>query len=310
MTKGLIAITAIAALIGTPALAADLDFKAAPLPTAHYSWTGCYAGGNFGGGIGLNEWSPSPADVAQVAATLAPPPMNTAGSIIGESALGAVPVTNLGSDVPVGYAYGIQGGCDYQFRSYLVVGVQADFSWSNLRGSHTTTGPTSFGDMNFVDFTESFTSHTNVDRFSTITARLGYPSDRALFYVKGGVASINDDYSFTDSVVANVAPTSGVVISGAAAPTIWGWTAGAGFEYALLPNLSAFVEYDYLGFASHDVNFTCSGFTYNPVTTNNNWCGLNFATGVANSTVPIEVRQQINVVKLGLNYRFNWWGGH
>ena len=36
----------------------------------------------------------------------------------------------------------------------------------------------------------------------------------------------------------------------AASETRWGWTAGAGVEYALNENLSAKLEYDFLGFGT------------------------------------------------------------
>jgi outer membrane immunogenic protein len=53
MKKTLLTIAVIAALIGTPAVAADMAVKAPPLPpVAAYSWTGFYGGLNAGGGWG------------------------------------------------------------------------------------------------------------------------------------------------------------------------------------------------------------------------------------------------------------------
>jgi outer membrane immunogenic protein len=60
---------------------------------------------------------------------------------------------------------------------------------------------------------------------------------------------------------------------------------GAGLEYALSPNLSAKIEYDYLMFGSVTPSFTTTG-------------GLT-VTGTGN----LELATQI--VKAGLNYRFS-----
>ena len=53
MKNAAIKIAVIAALIGTPALAADMAVKAPPPVSASaYSWTGFYVGGNVGYGWG------------------------------------------------------------------------------------------------------------------------------------------------------------------------------------------------------------------------------------------------------------------
>jgi len=86
--------------------------------------------------------------------------------------------------VVTGFLGGVQGGCDYQFYSHFLVGVGADFSWANLKGNHTSIF---LLNGNALD-QELFTSKTEVDRFGTFTARIGYASDRALFYLKGSGA--------------------------------------------------------------------------------------------------------------------------
>lgn len=48
--KSFIGVAAVAILIGTPALAADLPVKAPALPVPVYNWTGFYIGGNVGYG--------------------------------------------------------------------------------------------------------------------------------------------------------------------------------------------------------------------------------------------------------------------
>jgi outer membrane immunogenic protein len=74
-----------------------------------------------------------------------------------------------------------------------------------------------------------------------------------------------------------------------------GWTFGAGVEYAFAPHWSAFIEYDYLDFGTRDENSTHVLSLPNNVP--------------ARFVIPIQtnVTERFNVVKVGLNYRFDWW---
>jgi outer membrane immunogenic protein len=38
-----------------------------------------------------------------------------------------------------------------------------------------------------------------------------------------------------------------------------GWTVGAGFEYAIVSNLSVFIEYDFYDFGTRTIGFTTVG---------------------------------------------------
>src|SRR6266699_1853657 len=84
-----------------PAWAADMPRKApaatpavAPAAPA-VTWTGCYVGGNIGGGWALKDWA------------------------------------NPSTDLVVG---GGQIGCDYQFAGSWVVGIQGMFDGADLKG--------------------------------------------------------------------------------------------------------------------------------------------------------------------------------
>jgi outer membrane immunogenic protein len=75
-----------------------------------------------------------------------------------------------------------------------------------------------------------------------------------------------------------------------------GWTFGAGVEYAFAQNWSAFLEYDFLDFGSKSTNSTHV---------------LSLPNNIPPSLViPIQATasERFNVVKAGLNYRFDWWG--
>jgi outer membrane immunogenic protein len=61
MRKSLLSIAAVAALFGTPALAADMALKASPMPPLVYDWTGPYVGATAGYVFGHSQHCDTPA---------------------------------------------------------------------------------------------------------------------------------------------------------------------------------------------------------------------------------------------------------
>ena len=169
-------------------------------PAAIYNWSGFYIGGHAGGGFGNSSWSD---------------PFSGASNTFNSS----------------GFLGGAQVGANLQFNM-LVLGVEGDFSWADLKGS----GTDSIGDM----------LNTNTNWTTTVTGRVGAAFDRFLVYGKGGVAFAQDQSSFTDAFANSASSTF----------MRTGWTAGAGLEYGITRNWSAKIEYDYLGFGSQNFNFT------------------------------------------------------
>jgi outer membrane immunogenic protein len=105
------ALLAAIATIATVSSASAADMRPAvkspalipvPVPT----WTGCYVGGNLGGGWGR-------------------------GQVTDESTGAGVSATNSG------FVGGVQVGCDYQFSGGFVVGVRDMFDGASLRGGST-----------------------------------------------------------------------------------------------------------------------------------------------------------------------------
>ena len=82
------------------------------------------------------------------------------------------------------------------------------------------------------------------------------------------------------------------LVIGSASATRWGWTVGTGFEYALSKHVSAFVEYDFLDCGTRAVKFSCTA------SGNSNACSAPF------SVPSLNINEQMNQVKLGLNVRF------
>jgi len=176
---------------------------------------------------------------------------------------------------------GEQAGWNYQIGN-LVVGNEVEFSWSNLNASRTAfalnPGISAFGPPS--PSSDTRTIKTKTDWFGTATARLGFASDRVLFYSKGGAAWARFNHEIDDASVlfgTALAPTS---FTGK--DTRIGWTVGAGFEWAFWHNLSAKIEYDYLAFANKSVT-------------------LNI-TGVGTTQVFDNAEHSIQVIKAGVNW--------
>ncbi len=179
MKKLLIAGAALAALTGTPALAADMALKAPPPPPPPtMTWTGCYVGIEGGGQWGSQKVVDS-SDVA--------PP--DAGAT----------VTTV---KPSGGLFGGTVGCNYQ-SSNFVFGVENDLSWSGLRGSAFDQPP----------FAVTFSHSVRTTWLDTLRGRVGITvnDNKALLYVTGGGAftNINDTVTGGGFAASNTTTASG-----------------------------------------------------------------------------------------------------
>lgn len=177
-----------------------------------------------------------------------------------------------------GFTGGGQIGFNYQLGS-IVFGAEADASWVDSDGTNTC----------FAVSGTSASSNCRVrpDLYATVTGRLGYAVDRSLFYVKAGAVWTRGtvDMFVNQNRVGVFTSTNSFVTPG--------WTLGGGVEYALTPNWSVKLEYDYLHFGSQDV--ATPYLAGNPF-------------GFAPTTA---ISQHVHQAKLGLNYRLgpgaeNW----
>jgi outer membrane immunogenic protein len=236
--------TALAGLTAVPVLAADLPArtytKAPAMVAAAYNWTGFYIGGHVGWGWEQNTWS------EDASGTLGGPPGLQDADFAGNGVLG-----------------GGQIGFNYQVQNW-VFGIQADASASGIKGSNSVCFP-QFG----VGFN---TCSTKLESMETVTARVGFAADRALFYVKGGAAWAKHSYDN---------PATGLPTA-VSSDVRNGWTAGAGIEYAFAGPWSVLAEYDYLDFGTRDLAFSTANV-------------FNFSE---------NVRDTVHILKVGVNYRF------
>jgi high affinity Mn2+ porin len=177
-------------------LPANLPVKA-PVRSAIYDWTGFYLGGHVGYGGG--SFGP-----------------------------GTNPLPEQGVLFPhgvTGVIGGYQAGYARQFSNHLVLGIEADASFSSpLDGPALT--PAAF--------------NTTLDYVGTVRGRIGYAFGTLLPYVTGGLAWGHSHVNINDG---------GRNIISSPGQTQPGWTAGAGVEFAVSGNWSAKVEYDYIALA-------------------------------------------------------------
>jgi len=164
--KYLIGIAALATLIGTPVLAADMPLKAPP-PAPTWSWTGFYLGTEIGGAWARTTIIHGPNDpfVATGITTPLTNPVNSSG------ALG-----------------GFTSGYNYQVGQ-LLLGYEGDFSFSNLNGTGYLLAP---------NFNPANSRTVTLENVSTFRGRVGWlPSPQWLIFATGGAAAVEERFTWT-----------------------------------------------------------------------------------------------------------------
>jgi outer membrane immunogenic protein len=269
------AIVVIPIMQSVSADAADLGPQFEPIlyPYEPFTWTGFYIGPNLG---------------------VAWPGGNITDTVSG---------TNLGGIGGAAFVGGGQLGYNYQINPNIVLGVE----WlidgvAGNNNSNIVVIPT-ISDV----FQASFRS----DWFTTLTGRVGFTGtgqgwDRALFYIKGGAAWVQNQATVADL-------STGLSVGATRIDS--GWVAGAGLEYAFPEsNWTIRLEYDYIGLD----NSTVGTMTVDPYNKQKPSKPPTTVTPV----IPPMVRptppstfvsetfnagnQSAQVVMLGINYKFGY----
>ncbi len=236
--------------LASAASAADLAVRKAPPPPPPpvWSWSGFYIGAHVGGAWGTVE-----TDLID---------LNAGGAVL---PLG-IP---LSSHTLNGFLGGVQAGFNWQV-GVVVFGVEGQISWTDQEG-HT-------------PCLLILRCSTQTDWLATLAGRIGVTADKALLYVKGGVAWADNTYS-ANLNIAGVNILSATVSEDSRVGAMF----GAGVEYAFTPNWSAKIEYNYIDFDVENYNA--------PILILGANVGLN-----AN----VDVHQRQHLIKAGINYRFDW----
>jgi outer membrane immunogenic protein len=181
---------------------------------------------------------------------------------------------------------GGQVGCDLQFARNWVIGAQIDGAWTNLTATQGLAGSRSLGAGSTLNLSGSLSLKANV--LATATGRIGYAANfgeiAGLFYLKGGAAFVNYDTSSFGGQLTVTGPGSGSGAVDFTAPSAnrWGWTIGVGPEWAVAENWSIVGEWDFLDFGTQTLTLTDPNL----------------------GSTQVSVKQHINELKLGINYRF------
>ena len=273
--KKVAAISALALAMGMgSALAADLPSRKAPPvyvpPPPPLTWNGFYAGLNIGGGWNANNGN------NEINAYW-DPNYPFASTVLGNT--GFVPnLFFLPNGNQRGTAGGVVGGLqigyNFQFNPSIVIGAEADIQGSSIRGND---------NNNFQFFPSPFVNPgTGVFNDILVPVAAINGSNLGLNFI--GTVRGRAGWLFTPSLL--VYGTAGLAFGGVQAwansDTLAGWTAGGGVEWRFAPRWS--VKLEYL-FADLDSGGTTGGFGWN-------W-GYHF-------------HPQINIVRAGVNYHFNW----
>lgn len=248
MKRMFIAATFAATLSAGSAVAADLPVSvpaAIPAPMA-FNWTGFYVGAH----IGYSWGRATSAD------------RGCTGPLCGFDEN----IPGLGYRTsPDGFIGGFQLGYNLQVNQ-LVFGVEADITFRSASAS-----------LALVTVPPDDFVSSRQGTFGTITGRLGFAADRALFYVRGGLAIGQVRSTAADLIdgTANIDLTDLTSVT----RTRYGYALGAGFEWAFAQNWSARAEYMYIDLG----RFT--------------------STNVTGDTY--QHRHTSHTVRLGINYLFN-----
>ena len=266
---------ALSALMGAAA-AADLPGRKAPpaafVPVPSFTWTGFYVGAHAGYG-----WGDSDVTLAGVGYTVLPV----------DVALGTLPrKVSLEQD---GFVGGVQAGYNMQFGAF-VGGVEADISWTDVQGDAQYSAPDLFlfnaAPPPFRNAMTNTVMRSDLEWFGTLRARAGLPVDRALFFVTAGLAvgDVNNTFSIN---IPLAPPPLGPYNSPKwhKSGTEWGWTAGAGVEYALTNNITVKAEYLYYDLEDHKIHGTD-------------------VPNFGSEFIDYKFKNNGNIVRGGVNYRF------
>ena len=179
-----------------------------------------------------------------------------------------------------GALFGGQLGCNYQFAGNWVAGIQGDIAGTDFNGR----ANDALSQIEGGAF--GSTIGVKTDWLTSVTGRLGWAfwNNQALVYVKGGIAWTHNKWDLHDAAL----PFNPAELD----ETRSGWTIGGGLEWTLWsPNWTAFVEYNFYQFNG--------GSTFDNT----------FDRDVSFKTQFVTGRQEINTVKVGVNYKFNGFFG-
>lgn len=179
-----------------------------------------------------------------------------------------------------GFTGGIEAGYNYVLHGGFMVGIETDLDIFDITGNRTSsvTGAVPAGGGTAPVYTLS--QSVDTDFLWTLRPRIGYATGDFLIFGSAGLALTTTKYKahFTDSADAsnNVSPARD-------SNSKTGWTIGAGFAYAITPNISLKGEYMFEDFGHSNFHGTSS-------------------SGVLSYDADVHLKSHL--FRAGLDYRF------
>jgi outer membrane immunogenic protein len=302
--KKLALAAAAATLVSGAAVAADLPTAKGPPPAPvvyapAFTWTGFYVGINGGGAWeGSNNSSYYLYD---------PLFANT-----GEN--GYLPYLASSGGNRSGWLIGGTVGYNYQFGvgSGFVIGVEADLDYlsNNNKNRSAFYDNSNLGLGPPYDWAGTYAAYgsgSGSNYFGTIRARLGWAFDHFLVYATGGFAFLGTgnsgigaiSYWLPGDYALGQSPDATFFV-GRSSSNHYGWTIGAGAEYAITNNWTIKAEYLYVSRSGGNNNGAYGGCVdgYVPGT-----CAL-IANHAAYWYNNAKNDANANIVRVGVNYKF------
>jgi outer membrane immunogenic protein len=315
MTKfaGFLLSSSVIALCASPVLAADLPYKAPPrsyAPAPIYSWSGMYIGGNVGYGWGKSNVDTlrSPSDIADYAlrdlignfpqVDLNDVDLTSATLVDGDTGFsqssrlkGIIGGAQIGFNVQSGaFVFGFE--TDFQGADQQASVSRADGFIINSTADIANPAGTAAGTLTGTTFTDY---KTKIDWFGTVRGRVGVAADTVLFYATGGLAygRVKIDGSTVTTGFGSGTFNPGNQPLGpvdltddfgsfGGSKVKFGWTLGAGIEWAMNNNWSFKAEYLYMDLGSLTVGGTSVG-------------GIDY---------DVQAKFTNQIARVGINYKF------
>jgi outer membrane immunogenic protein len=176
-----------------------------------------------------------------------------------------------------GAEYGMQAGYNWQVANW-VFGFETDINKLGVQGN------AQFAGIDPAKGPDQLSAR--YDWLGTARGRVGVTGGNALFYATGGLAygRVSHQYNYDTTNIQNantIFSTSNQSV---------GWTIGGGAEYLLGRNWSVKAEYLY-------VHLPASGLNLSGLQTN-------AQGGIVVSSTVLNFNNNLNIVRLGANYRF------
>ncbi len=300
MIKKFLLAGAATSLLTGAAFAADLPARVAPppvfTPVPVFTWTGFYAG------LHTDYTFTDRQRINTIGNDLTP--TNTIGNV---TTLRRPPVVRNEQDGLANIGGGF--GYNYQFTpgSGFVVGVQADWAWTDLHKNTFYLGPQLAANNGFSD-PSAF--RQELSWLGTVVGRVGYAFDRVFVYGMGGFAYGGVDYRANFYTTAGATPPLALAYTGRYNELETGYAYGGGIEYALPTDsfLARFSLLNLLGVQSQAVTIKAEYLHYDlgsrNVLVNNT--GLTVA-GAAQprGSYTSRFHTEGNLVRAGFSYKFN-----